>query len=190
MTMHRIAEPEKMTTAEELFYAQADYAIPHEELASDILTAVGTHPNLKFVDLGCGPGDILVRLRQRVQWQLFGVDFSANMLAHAKRREQQDFPEPSIIWHQADIKATSLPDYQFDAITSNSVLHHLSDLQQFWREIKRLSKAGAFVLVRDLRRPASHVAALQLVRKYVGKNRVSCKSTTSVRCIARTRSTK
>jgi ubiquinone/menaquinone biosynthesis C-methylase UbiE len=51
-------------------------------------------------------------------------------------------------------------------VFSNSILHHLSDMQPFWAEIRRVSKPGAFVMLRDLARPDATQTAREIVRQY------------------------
>ena len=51
-------------------------------------------------------------------------------------------------------------------ILSNTILHHLEDTVQFWREVRRLGRTGALVFVRDLLRPESEDRARQIVERY------------------------
>ena len=66
----RIPEPEKMTDEEEAHYARADYSVPHEILARDVAARLPPDPALRVADLGCGPGDVLLRLRRHGPWSL------------------------------------------------------------------------------------------------------------------------
>jgi ubiquinone/menaquinone biosynthesis C-methylase UbiE len=66
----------------------------------------------------------------------------------------------------ADAKDTRLPAGMFDVIFSNSILHHISQADRFWAEMKRLAARGAVVLLRDLARPASPQAARDIVDRY------------------------
>ena len=167
--MKRIPEPERMQPIEEIHYAKADYAKPHEEFVGEVLGAVGRRPGVRLVDLGCGPGDILVRLSRRgVDWQLYGLDFWKRMLGYARDAELSLGPHRAIRWIQADIKATSLPTAMFGAIISNSVLHHVEDAEQFWLEVGRLAEPCATVLLRDLRRPPDEQAARIIIARHIG----------------------
>lgn len=167
----RIPEPEKMTEEEEAHYARADYSVPHEALAAEVAALVGEAPGVHIVDLGCGPGDVLLRLRRRGAWGLWGVDMSPGMLGHAAedgahRLQPTDRP---VNWVLSDVKRTGLPARFFGGVISNSVLHHLSDPVAFWREVKRIAIPGAAILVRDLRRPATTAEADRLVALHVGR---------------------
>ena len=61
----------------------------------------------------------------------------------------------------------ALPREQtYDAVISNSLLHHLPDPSVLWLELRRLVRPGAPVLVTDLTRPASSAAARAIVDTY------------------------
>ncbi len=166
--MPRTPEPEHMEPIEELHYARADYATPHEAFVDEVLAAVGPRSAAFLADLGCGPGDILLRLSKRgLDWHLHGLDLSERMLGFARLAEERPGAHAPIQWLQADIKATGLPAGSFDVIISNSVLHHLKDAVQFWHEVGLLARPGAVVLVRDLRRPADEVEARAIIARHI-----------------------
>lgn len=167
----RVAEPEKMTEEEEAHYARADYSVPHEAFANDIVSAIGRGREISLADLGTGPGDVPIRLRGKVDWELWGVDLSAGMLQLAAEDAERRLPPSArpINWLIADTKRTGLRAQQFDAVISNSVLHHLEDALKFWREVARIGKPGSFVHVRDLRRPETEAEADRLTELHVGR---------------------
>ncbi len=170
-SLPRVAEPEKMTEEEEAHYARADYSVPHEAFVGEIVAAIGGDKEISLVDLGTGPGDVVIRFRGKVDWDLWGVDFSPGMLAIAVESAAARLPASArpINWVIADTKRTGLPSQYFDAVISNSVLHHLEDPLRFWREVERIGKPGGFVHVRDLRRPSSDVEADRLTSVHVGR---------------------
>lgn len=170
--MQRTPEPEKMTDMEEHFYALADYSVPHENLACQIVETVRNR-RAAALDIGCGPGDVLIRIRTHApEWSLYGADMSASMLAFAAKdaaaRVKAGAARP-INWVLADAKGSGFDDSFFDAVISNSVLHHVDDAVDFWREIKRVARPNGWVFVRDLRRPPNPAAAEDIMRRNVGK---------------------
>jgi 2-polyprenyl-3-methyl-5-hydroxy-6-metoxy-1,4-benzoquinol methylase len=52
-------------------------------------------------------------------------------------------------------------------VISNSLLHHLHHPELLWQATCQLSRSGAVVLHRDLRRPANSQDALALREKYL-----------------------
>ncbi|MES2938335.1 MAG: class I SAM-dependent methyltransferase [Pseudomonadota bacterium] len=169
-TMRRTPEPEKMTEEEETSYAGADYSIPHEKLAREIVsTAAGI--GLRALDIGCGPGDVLIRVRSHApSWYLYGVDMSPTMLSMASAAAQKRIPpeQRQINWVLGNVRGSGLPDDEFHVIMSNTVLHHIEDAVQFWREIARIARNGAHVFVRDFRRPPDEQAAREVMERNIG----------------------
>lgn len=167
----RIPEPEYMTEEEEYCYAQADYSVPHEALAKEVV-AKANQAGLRAIDIGCGPGDVLLRLRKHApDWTLFGADISARMLTLARDAAQTRLAphERGINWVLTNGRDLAFADGCFEVIISNSVLHHVADVSQFWREIKRIAADGCHIFVRDLRRPESEAEARHLVETHVGR---------------------
>lgn len=155
MSYARVQEPERMTDVEEDFYAEADYSAPHEAFADHIVMSGRLSEASHILDLGCGPGDMLIRLRRKTSANLWGVDLSPRMLEYAcaafGKRHNENIS--GVNWVLSDIKRTALPTSFFDVVISNSVLHHIENTEAFWKEISRIAKPGARIHIRDLRRP-------------------------------------
>jgi len=127
------------------------------------LRLIGAAPGLAL-DIGCGPGQILMKLRIRLLgWTLFGIDRSPTMIRRAM--DARDSLEGALSSRGARSApanlnflvgdAGSLPfdDSGFDLVLCNSVPHHIADPSRLFAEIRRVAKPGAAILVRDLRRP-------------------------------------
>lgn len=167
--MQRSPEPELMLDpAQARAYANADFDAPNAAFVEALL---GTFPeldgHLELVDLGCGPGDILIRLaRRRPNWQLMGIDGSAAMLDAGLDAIAESGCESQITVLQALLGDETLPEGRAGLLISNSLLHHLADPSALWRELRRLGAPGAAVFVQDLRRPADPAEALALVEAH------------------------
>jgi SAM-dependent methyltransferase len=83
-------------------------------------------PARSFVDLGCGTGDLLLRLgRARPGWRLAGADGSAGMLAVARGKPGAGRVE----WVHTALDPLRLPAPAFDAAGSfYDTVNHLPDL--------------------------------------------------------------
>jgi SAM-dependent methyltransferase len=167
--MQRIPEPELMDEAEQArAYALADFTEPNERFVASFDTMF---PDLRagsVLDLGCGPGDIVLRLASRhPELVVHGLDGSAAMLQFASER-LHECPELSgrVQFIAGILPGATLPLPAYDAVISNSLLHHLHDPMVFWRAIKEAGRPGAAVLVMDLFRPASLAAATALAAQY------------------------
>jgi SAM-dependent methyltransferase len=170
--VERITEPELMDDeAQALAYAEADFEEPNSRFAAMFSERVGALPEgAAVLDLGCGPGDITLRIaRAHPGVHVHGLDGSAAMLAFGHRALAS---EPGLAervrFIEGLVPGAVLPLARYQAVVSNSLLHHLHDPSGLWRTVRERAVAGAAVLVMDLMRPASPDAAQALVDEYAG----------------------
>lgn len=120
-----------------------------------------------MADLGCGPGDISIRMALKYPgWKVTGLDAGPNMLKLAQQRLNREKLQGRVEFRHSYLPDDSLPAASFDAIISNSLLHHLPQPQILWRSIVHLSAPGAAVQVMDLLRPDTEREARRLVEVY------------------------
>lgn len=151
-----------------LAYAQADFEESNSLFTREFLERfTGLDGSGSLVDLGCGPGDIAIRLAIALPgWQVTGIDAGENMLRRA--REHPGYPAVAdrVTFHLAYLPDPTLPEGDWNAVVSNSLLHHLPDPQVLWDSIGQLAADGAAVQVMDLVRPSSKSDAMDLVDRY------------------------
>jgi len=154
--------------AQTLAYAEADF-----NEANSLFTAkfLENFPRLaadgNMADLGCGPGDIAIRMaRELPGWSVTGIDAGENMLKRARERLEGAPVNDRVSFRLAYLPDPSLAAAAWDAVISNSLLHHLPNPQVLWSSIKELGEPGAAVQVMDLMRPASESDAERLVDQY------------------------
>lgn len=167
--MERIPEPELMNDAEQAAaYAFADFEEPHArfiELFRE--TFPGALVEGAVLDLGCGPGDITIRFVQAFpDCVAHGVDGAAAMLAHGRSRLEREGLLQRVRLIEGYLPGAELPLSAYDAVISNSLLHHLSDPLVLWDTLKRFAKPEAPVFIMDLLRPADREQAQALVDEY------------------------
>ena len=167
--MHRQPEPELMDLAHEAeAYAAADFSDVNAAFVDRLLSLAWTLDHARCVDLGCGPGDIAIRLaQQRALWHIDCVD-AADAMIELARTAVARADVRNVRLHLADAKQTRLAA-GYDVIFSNSLLHHLPDPLPMWREVRRLARPGAIVFVRDLVRPQTYDLAEEMVEQYAGR---------------------
>jgi len=168
--MDRILEPELMTdAAQALAYAQADFAQVNQGFVDRFRACFPKAVGGTMVDLGCGPADIPVRFARALPgFTITAVDGSEPMIALAHQAVKAARLEARVHPRCARLPMLALPLQSFDAVVSNSLLHHLPDPRLFWNELVRLGKPGATVLVMDLFRPESPERAREIVEQYAG----------------------
>ncbi|TNF97786.1 MAG: class I SAM-dependent methyltransferase [Gammaproteobacteria bacterium] len=170
--MQRIPEPELMDEPEQaLAYASADFSEPNQ-LFVDLFTRLVDNRQVEgnVLDLGCGPGDICIRLAESFpSLQFLGIDGSRAMLEHAYTAvKSKQTIQNRVVFQEMNIPSSQIPTSAFDYVISNSLLHHLHDPEVLWNIVKHCSKPGALVLVMDLFRPGSMEEATAIVETYAG----------------------
>lgn len=167
--MQRVPEPELMDDpTQALAYARADFEQPHGQFIAQFRACFPTWPGTgRVVELGCGPGDICRRFALAYpHCQVIGVDGARAMLDIGRQDLAAAGLADRVQLLQAYLPADGLPHPHYDAIISNSLLHHLRDPATLWQSIVRYAAPGAPVWVMDLRRPPNRNAAAELVEQY------------------------
>jgi ubiquinone/menaquinone biosynthesis C-methylase UbiE len=167
--MDRILEPEIMDgEAEAAAYARADFSDSNQAYVADVVASFPDHLT-QVVDLGCGPGDIAIRLnRTAPTTRITGVDGSRAMLAIARQGLRAAGLEAKVSFLEGRLPGVPLPARSFDLVLSKDMLHHLPDPQVLWSEVRQLGRPGAGVCVMDLCRPATPGAAHEIVERVSG----------------------
>ena len=166
--MKRTPEEELMNSEEQArAYADEDYSGPHDSFISYFKSRFPDFTKGHVLDLGCGPADITIRFaRAFPETDIVGLDGAEAMLAIAIDDIRARGLVKQITLKKCLLPDDSLPPHNFDAIISNSLLHHLADPAVLWQTIKRGAKPGASIFVMDLMRPESADEANKLVELY------------------------
>lgn len=167
--MQRIPEPELMDSEEQAAaYAHADFSAPHDAFVDALGARFPDFTGGRVLDLGCGPADITVRVARRYPKATFvGVDAGPEMLRHGSARVEREG-----LSGRVTLRHAHLPDEEFDgmesfdAVISNSLLHHLADADVLWSTASAATRPGGAVFVMDLRRAGSVDAARALTDRY------------------------
>jgi ubiquinone/menaquinone biosynthesis C-methylase UbiE len=96
------------------------------------------------------------------------LDMAAAMLELARRNVAEAGLIDRIACVQGDAKALDWPDGSFEAVISNTIVHHIPDPAPGLREMARLVAPLGTLFVRDLARPASNQEIASLVSTYAG----------------------
>ena len=105
------------------------------------------------LDICCGSGDITQLLGKKVgkTGKTFGLDFSADLLAIARQRNQTPYP---IEWIEADALNLPFGDNNFDCATMGYGLRNVVDIPLCLRELHRVLRPGAKAAILDFHRPS------------------------------------
>lgn len=162
----RVLEPEVMDSPEEADdYDAMDHAQVNAAFCDDLLRA---RSDLRRVlDVGTGTARIPILLCERHgSVEVVAIDLAESMLAVAARNVERAGLAARIALRRADAKDSSLGAGAFDAVVSNSIVHHIPEPRTALSEILRLTRSGGVVFIRDLVRPADEAALVHLVDTY------------------------
>ncbi|WP_173049814.1 trans-aconitate 2-methyltransferase [Nitrospira sp. KM1] len=165
--MTRVPEPELMEDeAQVLAYAKADFAEENQGFVGLFREYFPDFQAGHVYDLGCGPGDIPLRLAKTLTaCRVTGIDASAPMIRLAEQAAQSEGLQDRVKFRCERFEQLAGANLA-DAVMSNSLLHHLPNPLQFWNKIRQLVKPGSPVLVMDLLRPESEEEARAIVNRY------------------------
>jgi len=154
-------------------YAAADFSDVNEAFVERLVELAGPTDQALALDLGTGPGDIPLRLwRRRGGWKIVAGDVSHAMLKLARSVIGSAGAAGSVWPVEQDAKAAPFRSGAFDVVFSNSILHHITQTGRLWGEVRRVSRLGTLIFLRDLARPRSPQAASEIVKKYAGTESV------------------
>ena len=174
--MERIPEPELMLEKEQVIsYDEADFSEGEVNLINQInyyLLRKNISLGAKdlIVDLGCGPGNISEKLA--IKWpktEVVGIDGSKEMILRAEHNKNVSTNQKKlknlryICSDIKDIKSNNLLlKKRISLLVSNSLIHHITHLEDFFNTIRSLSSNSTVNFHKDLKRPLDEKSALKL----------------------------
>ena len=168
--MERMLEPELMEDERQsIAYAKADFSTSNQ-LFVDGLNRDFPQPLRTAADIGCGPGDVMIRLaRARPELHITAIDGSAPMIALARGAVMAAKLADRITLVEGQVPGVGLEAHSFDAVLSKDLLHHIPVPALLWGEIARLARPGAVVYVMDLVRPPTREEARRIVDRVAAR---------------------
>jgi ubiquinone/menaquinone biosynthesis C-methylase UbiE len=164
--LNRVLEPEVMDSPEEARdYDAMDHAAVNRLFVADFLAVWnGRGPVL---DLGTGTAQIPVEFcRQSPAGLVVAVDLAEHMLALGRANVKRAGVSGRVRLEKANARDLPYAAGTFDAVMSNSIVHHIPETAAVFAEIVRVAAPGATLFVRDLLRPGDTDELRRLVETY------------------------
>ncbi len=160
--MQRVLEPEAMVGEDEAAsYATMDHTAPNAAFVERLLELGASG---QMLDIGTGPGQIPLLLCERLpKARITAIDLSDAMLKQARALRATSRFAFRLAFETGDAKALAYDVRAFDAVFSNTILHHIPDPLPFLREAQRVLRPDGALLIRDLFRPDTPERADELV---------------------------
>lgn len=126
----------------------------HRHWKRRVLTLANLQPGQRALDVCCGTGDLAFALAA-AGGDVTGLDFTEAMLAVARARQARVVggPQPQIQFLQGDAQQLPFADECFDVVTVGYGLRNLASWETGLREMVRVAKPGARLLVLDFGKP-------------------------------------
>jgi ubiquinone/menaquinone biosynthesis C-methylase UbiE len=162
----RTLEPEVMDSEEEARdYDAMDHAEVNARFCEDLL-AVHPRPR-RTLDVGTGTALIAIELCRRTpEATVEAIDLARPMIARATRNVERAGLGKRIRVTLADAKALGPSAGPFDAVLSNSLVHHIAEPFAVLGAMWRVVSAGGVLFVRDLARPEDTARVTRLAELY------------------------
>lgn len=174
----RTLEPEVMDTAQEAIdYDSMDHAAVNRLFVTDLLFAAleaglpveeeSAGSPVEILDLGTGTAQIPIELCRRTpNVRVVAIDLAAEMLHVAKLNVELASLRDRVMLNLVDAKQIPYETGRFDAIISNSIVHHIPEPASVLAEAVRVVRSGGLIFIRDLLRPKTEAEVHRLVALY------------------------
>ncbi len=174
--MERVPEPELMEEKDQVkSYDEADFSEGEVNLINQInhllfKKNISLGEKDLIVDLGCGPGNISEKLA--IKWpntEVVGIDGSKEMILRAELNKKNSANRKklkNLSYICSDIKDIKSNNFflkkRISLLVSNSLIHHITNLKDFFNTIRSLSSNITVNFHKDLKRPIDEKSAQEL----------------------------
>ncbi|MBI83650.1 MAG: hypothetical protein CMJ81_10680 [Planctomycetaceae bacterium] len=162
----RVLEPEVMDSLDEARdYDSMDHSRVNKSFVDDFFAL--NHCHDEILDVGVGTARIPIDLCKRhKEIRVVGIDLAACMLQIAEVNVELANLRERILLVRQDAKRLTFDNHRFDAVISNSIVHHVPEPVQVLAESIRVLKPGGLLFFRDLLRPENNRLVEQTVETY------------------------
>ena len=150
-------------------YANANFSESNNIFINNTFQHVKIDNYTKLLDVGCGDGEIPIRISKKTDCEITAIDGSQAMLNEFKKKIKKNNVR-NIFLYKKLIDHNLFLGKSFDVIICNSVLHHVSDSSLFWNTIFRLIRKNGVICLMDLLRPKSIKEMDNVLLKYGTKD--------------------
>lgn len=176
--LDRILEPEAMDTPEDAAsYDSMDHSEVNARFVSDFLAEHGPCRGETILDVGTGTALIPIALcRNDPNARVLAIDLARSMLDLGKKNVSKAGFSDRIRLELADAKDLPASLGPFEAVISNSIIHHIPEPAPVLKAMAGRVRPGGTLFVRDLARPQTLADLEHLVETYAGSESDSARA--------------
>jgi demethylmenaquinone methyltransferase/2-methoxy-6-polyprenyl-1,4-benzoquinol methylase len=128
-------------------------AFKQDRLWRDFAASLVDGSGAKVLDVCCGTGEFSIRLKRQTGKDVFGFDFSQNMVKKAKAK----YGGSGVDFGVADAENLPFHNETFTCATVSFALRNVTDIEKTVTEMTRVLKKGGKIIILDLGKPRSKV---------------------------------
>lgn len=138
----------------------------HRGLLDLLVRNSGIKDGDQVLDIGCGTGLLSLKLLQKADCRITGIDNSREMMAIFEDKIKRLRLWPLITCALKDADSLNFKDKTFDKAVSTVVLHHLEEKLPVLRKIHKLLKPGGVFIIGEIDMDSSgrHTDPIRLKR--------------------------
>lgn len=166
----RILEPEVMDTLEEASeYDSMDHSHVNQVFCNDFFAARSPRDGVQILDVGTGTAQIPIEIcKHNSALKITAIDLAESMLSLGNNNIKNAGLQDLITLAKVDSKKMPYTDESFDQVISNSIIHHIPNPLECFKEMIRVTKKEGLLFIRDLLRPFLEHELRTLVKLHAG----------------------
>jgi ubiquinone/menaquinone biosynthesis C-methylase UbiE len=137
-----------------------------------ILDLAGLQPGARVLDIGCGPGELVIRIAERYGCAGVGIDAAPNQIMAAIERASRRARDVDLRFEIGDASAAELEPESFDFTACLGSAHALGGTEPALRTMYDVTRPGGHVLYADgfweREPPPEYLEALGATRDELG----------------------
>ncbi|HXC40284.1 MAG TPA: class I SAM-dependent methyltransferase [Burkholderiales bacterium] len=148
LLLRSLAHTRNRATEEELDRRSGQAAGDAENAAAKLDKLVGRFdghfpldPSKRYLDMGCGPGDLTLALARRGIRRIDGVDFLPRYIQQAQALAARSQPAAEVRFLCRDLR-TWMPEEKYDVLLSFDALEHIGDPRAFLGKMADFAAPG------------------------------------------------
>jgi cyclopropane fatty-acyl-phospholipid synthase-like methyltransferase len=120
------------------------------EKANLLVEIIGLSPGSRVIDVGCGTGELLIRLIERYEVHGTGIDPDVVAISECRQKGQQRVAHHLLDLKQVEAAHFDWPEQLFDAALCVGSVHAFNGTVETLKQLKRRVVPGGVIVIGDI----------------------------------------